>query len=77
MSDKATPIKYWQSTAEDDIGAIEVLLKGKKYVQTLFFTHLALEKILKAHWVKHNEGNVPPRTHNLIVLYENSGLDLP
>ena len=41
-----------------------------------FFVHLALEKILKAHWVKNNENNFPPKTHNLIYLYENAGVIL-
>jgi HEPN domain-containing protein len=42
----------------------------------LFFTHLALEKILKAHWVKDNVEDVPPKTHNLTYLLNKSTLDL-
>jgi HEPN domain-containing protein len=37
-------------------------------LQSLFFAHLVIEKICKALWIKHNDGNVPPRTHNLIHL---------
>lgn len=46
-------------------------------MQSLFFAHLVIEKICKALWIKHNEGNVPPRTHNLIYLLSTTlmGLD--
>lgn len=37
---------------------------------------MALEKILKAHWVKNNEQNFPPKTHNLTFIYVNATLDL-
>ena len=38
-----------------------------------FFCHLAVEKAIKAHYVKPT-GNVPTRTHNLMYLTERSGL---
>lgn len=76
MNDKEKQISYWIKTAIDDLESIEFLFVGKKYVQALFFAHLALEKILKAHWVKSNEQNFPPKTHNLTFLYENSNLNL-
>lgn len=76
MKDKAQHIKYWCDTAKDDWESIGFLFDWKKYVQALFFVHLALEKILKAHWVKNNENNFPPKTHNLIYLYENAGVIL-
>ncbi len=77
MLTKAQHIDYWILTGTDDIGAVEVLFEGRKYVQALFFTHLALEKILKAHWVKDNVGNTPPKIHNLISLYKQTRLKLP
>jgi len=42
----------------------------------LFFSHLCLEKVLKAPWVKANEENIPPKSHNLIYLVEKSNLIL-
>ncbi len=77
MSDKSKHIDYWKTTSMDDLGAIDLLLNGKKYVQALFFMHLALEKTLKAHWVKDNAGNVPPKTHNLTYLFGKTNLNLP
>lgn len=35
-----------------------------------------LEKILKAHWVKDNEGNHPPKIHNLLILASKIKLEL-
>lgn len=46
------------------------------YDWCLFVGHLALEKILKALWVKNNSGEMPPRTHNLVRLAELAGYAL-
>ena len=35
-----------------------------------------IEKICKALWIKHNEENIPPRTHNLIHLLSTTPIDL-
>ncbi len=61
-------IEFWLKQANDDWGAVITLYKGKKYLQSLFFTHLVIEKICKSIWIKYNLENVPPRTHNLIYL---------
>lgn len=68
MKTKEEHIRFWLIQADDDWTAVETLFKGRKYLQSLFFAHLVIEKICKALWIKHNEGNVPPRTHNLIHL---------
>ena len=36
----------------------------------LFCSHLTLEKLIKGHWVKDNEGDFPPKIHNLVRLAE-------
>ncbi len=46
-------------------------------MHALFFAHLAVEKLLKAHWVKENPGALPPRTHNLGIIAERLRLQLP
>ena len=76
MSDKTKHIDYWENTAIDDLESMDVLFEGKKYVQALFFAHLSLEKILKAHWVLCNAENMPPKTHNLISLLGKTNLEL-
>lgn len=42
----------------------------------LFWAHLMLEKLFKAHWVKDNESNHPPKIHNLITLSAKTELRL-
>ena len=43
---------------------------------TLFCWHLCIEKLLKAHWVKDNPGDIPPMTHNLTYLQKQTQLNL-
>jgi len=63
---KQEHISWWKLTASKDWEAVDSLLKGKNYVQALFWAHLVLEKLLKAHWIKDNKEDNPPKTHNLI-----------
>ena len=50
--------------------------KIKQYVYELFFAHLVLEKLCKAHWVKDNKENDPPEIHNLVRLAEQTKFNL-
>lgn len=45
-------------------------------MQSLFFAHLVIEKICKALWIKHNQENVPPRTHNLLHLLSTTPIEV-
>lgn len=76
MKTKNEHINYWLSQANDDWEAVETLIKGKKFLQALFFTHLVIEKICKALWIKHNETNIPPKTHNLLYLLSKTPTEL-
>ncbi len=42
----------------------------------LFAFHLTIEKLLKAHWVKDNINDYPPRIHDLPELYNQTDLNL-
>jgi HEPN domain-containing protein len=55
-------------TAKRDWRTVQHMLKARDYVPALFFAHLVLEKLLKAHWIKDNGQNHPPKIHNLISL---------
>ncbi|MCK4662269.1 MAG: HEPN domain-containing protein [Bacteroidales bacterium] len=68
MMTKQEHIAFWLEQANDDWDAVSTLFVGKKYLQSLFFSHLVIEKICKAIWIKCNESNMPPRTHNLIFI---------
>ena len=66
MMTKQDHINYWIEAANRDWEAIQAMYDAKTFVYALFFAHLVLEKLLKAHWVKDNENNFPPKTHNLL-----------
>lgn len=66
-------ILYWKSGAEEDFQVADQLIKSGKTRHGLFFLHLTLEKILKAH-VCRNSRDIAPRIHNLARLSELSGI---
>jgi len=76
MKTKKEHIDFWLDQADDDWTAVNTLYKGRNYLQALFFAHLVIEKICKALWIKYNEENVPPRTHNLIHLLSRTPVEL-
>ena len=68
MKTKVEYVDYWIEQANDDWSAVNTLFNGRNYLQSLFFAHLVIEKLSKSLWIKHNEENIPPRTHNIIHL---------
>jgi len=66
-------IDYWLEGSKEDLDAAESLFNNCRFRHALFFAHLAVEKILKAH-VTRATGNVPPRTHDLLRLAKLAGL---
>ena len=73
---KEEQIQHWIKTAEVDWATAEDLLKLKRFLHALFFFHLVIEKLLKAHWVKDNPGDFPPYSHNLEFIYGNTQVEL-
>jgi HEPN domain-containing protein len=61
-------IDYWKKSANEDWESVLLLFNSGRYVHSLFFAHLYLEKLCKALWVKYNEANIPLKTHNLVKL---------
>ncbi|MFH1050285.1 MAG: HEPN domain-containing protein [bacterium] len=61
-------IKYWIESAEEDLESAYVNFESSRYNWCMFIGHLALEKLLKANFVKTNNNLVPPKTHDLIKL---------
>jgi HEPN domain-containing protein len=74
--DKVDIIHYWAESSNQDWDAAQSLFTSGHYMHALFFSHLSTEKLLKAHWVKDNEEDFPPRVHNLDYLYNQTKLDL-
>ena len=72
---KEDHVNYWIDTAQKDWAAVESLFDSKNYLHSLFFAHLVLEKLAKAHWVKNSQENIPPKVHNVVWLLEQSNID--
>ena len=75
MEKKQELINYWVKSSDYDFDAARDLCRSGKYSHALFFGHLAVEKILKALFVKINE-DYPPRTHNLLMLSKSINLEI-
>lgn len=73
---KEEHIKYWIETSEEDWNVVDALYSSNKYLYSLFFSHLLLEKLAKALWVKHNEDNFPPKIHNIVLLLEQAEIEM-
>ena len=71
---KAEHVAFWCNDAADDWADVQRSLQGGAYVHGLFFAHLVIEKISKAHWIKDNPDNTPPRTHNIVRLWATTQL---
>ena len=73
---KQQHIDYWIDTSENDWITVEALFVAKRYSHCLFWAHLVLEKLAKAHWIKKHEENIPPKVHNIVWLLEESDVKL-
>ena len=75
MVDIPKQIEYWTKGSEEDFAAAQSLFEKGHFRHSLFFAHLAVEKMLKAHVARQTE-DIPPRIHNLIRLAEMAHLKL-
>lgn len=66
--EKKDHILYWAESSKNDMASMRNNFLSGNFDWALFIGHLALEKMLKALWVKNNESNFPPRTHNLLKI---------
>ena len=73
---KEQHIAHWVNTAQKDWIAVESMFDTKNYLHCLFWSHLVLEKLAKAHWIRTHQENIPPRVHNITWLLEQSNIDL-
>lgn len=68
-------VSYWQEGAPRALRSVPHLEDGEFWAEALFWTHLAVEKALKAHVVKVTQ-HTPPYIHNLMRLAEIAALNL-
>lgn len=73
--EKLELINYWIQTADDDYKTMLNLYDSSDYSWSLFIGHLAIEKLLKALYIKTIDEN-PPKTHDLLRLAEKAELEL-
>lgn len=72
---KELQVKYWLDGSGEDISTAQILIEKERFLHGLFFCHLAMEKSLKALYVKIKD-EFAPKTHNLLYLCELCGIGL-
>ena len=68
--DVSKQVDYRRIGGQEDLAAAKSLLEKGHLRHGLFFAHLALEKLLKAHVTRQTK-DIPPRIHNLACLFLN------
>ena len=68
-------IDYWFISAGRDWGTAQDLFSLKRYDMCLFFSHLAIEKLLKGLTLINTKAP-PPYTHDLAKLADRAGVKL-
>jgi len=68
-------IDYWVNGSKEDLISAELLISNNRVLHGLFWCHLTIEKIIKAHVVRCTV-QVPPRSHNLIWLLDKTDIIL-
>ena len=74
--DTEKTVSYWAAGAEYDFDTAKKLFKARRYPYTLFFGHLAVEKILKALVVQETQEHAP-HTHSLPLLASKLAFKIP
>ena len=68
-------VRHWVDSSDEDFKTMITLFHSKSYHWALFMGHIAIEKLLKAYFVKQN-GCHAPFTHNLYRLAELAELEI-
>jgi HEPN domain-containing protein len=55
---------------------MENLYHSKDYHWSLFIGHLVIEKLLKAIYIKNTKSINPPRSHDLLLITDKSGIEI-
>ena len=70
-------VEYWLDLTDYDLETAKAMFKTKRYLYVAFMCHQVIEKGLKAVIARDcEEGDIPPKIHNLVRLSEISGLNL-
>ena len=69
----SSKVNDWIDIAQDDLETAEGCISFKKYLWAMVMCQQAIEKMLKAIYVK-KTSEVPKKTHNLLILAKDVGL---
>lgn len=75
MIDIEAQIQHWRNSSMEEMEAARALFAKKHIRQGLFWLHLTIEKMLKAHVCKQTR-DLAPRIHNLVRLSDLAGLTM-
>jgi len=75
LLDLEKQIAHWRAGAREDWDAAADLVEQDRMRHGLFFAHLAIKKLLKAH-VCSRTGALAPRIHSLLRLAVRAGMEL-
>lgn len=68
-------IVHWVNSAEQDFITMNILFDNKRYMHSLFFGHLVIEKLLKGLYAKtHPKAPHAPKSHSLLFLADKCNL---
>ncbi len=68
-------VEYWLELSDYDFETAEAMLNSQRYLYVGFMCHQAVEKMLKAVFVKKFE-EIPPFTHSLSQFLKNLTLKI-
>jgi len=68
--------KEWIKQADYDIDTAVFMFDGGRFFYAVFMCHLSIEKALKGLLIE-KKRQIPPRTHNLILLISQIGIAMP
>ena len=68
-------VEYWLELSDYDFKTAEAMLNSQRYLYVGFMCHQAVEKMLKAVFVKKFE-EIPPFTHSLSQFLKNLTLKI-
>jgi HEPN domain-containing protein len=66
----------WFRQSDYDLATAKTMRAGGRNFYAVFMCHMAVEKALKAVLFS-NKNEVPPKTHNLLWLLKNTGVQAP
>jgi len=69
-------VDYWRDSALYDLDTVKSLMASGRYPHALFFSHLVLEKLLKAVFVRERKQHAP-FIHSLVMLAKKSDINIP